>query len=409
MTSSFVNNSGLLAQALADRTALNSYQDLMNDTSSTINNVVNSGLNAYQNNKIAKALKGNQPNNQQPQNMGVNATGVASIGSGLSSLPIVFNQASNNGVSPENQPINNGLDYNAGIEQALKFGRWDVVNKLSQAQQGEQAQLLNKEKLEREQAQQNLENDLRERQLNQQKELAEQKLNQEKELSINDLYRLETLKYNKDLMKNLQFDRFERTTSGKEMAKARNEATQFQNVSKSLKDRIAEVDFNNLTDTKFGRILDKLGSRYGISTQGSKKLDDLRSVSQQIMNEMRQTLRGQGQVTDKEAEALPNIFIFTSDGRIKNNANNFIKYLDSVEQRKIDTYNDLYKNNLPRIKNQELTDYYEPMKSKNDNQYAPKEFTLRRNKNTGQLYKVFSDGSYEPINNRGKNGNSRQI
>lgn len=395
MANSFVNNSGLVAQALADRSAVNSYQDLMNNINSTIGNLVNTGVNTYQNNKIANALKNRQQTYNPQAISGFDTSNISNIGSGLSS-PMLFNQASDNGVSP--QKLDNGLNYQAGIEQALKFGRWDVANKLAQTQQNEEETAFRKEKMAQAQAQQDIENDFRERQLNQQREIAEQKLNQEKELSINDLYRLETLKYNKELMNNLKYDRFERTTSGKEMAKARNEATQYQNVAKSLKDRINEVDFDNLTDTKIGRILDKIGSQWGISTQGSKKLDDLRMVNSQIMNEMRQTLRGQGAISDQEAKALPNIFVFTSDGRIKNNAKNFIKYLDSVEQRKIDTYNDLYKQNLPRIENQGLMEYYEPMKSKNNNQYAPKEFTLKRDKNTGQVYKVFSDGSYELFN-----------
>jgi hypothetical protein len=392
MANSFVNNSGLVAQALADRSAVNSYQNLMDNINSTVNNLVDT----YQNNKIANALKGKQ-SNVNPQAMGgFDTSSISSIGSSLPFPPVLFNQASDNGVSP--QKLDNGLNYQAGIEQALKFGRWDVANKLAQNQQNEEETAFRKEKMAQAQAQQDIENDFRERQLNQQREIAEQKLSQQQNLTPTDLYRMEQLKYNQELMNNLKYDRFERTTSGKEMAKARNEATQYQNVAKSLKDRINEVDFDNLTDTKIGRILDKIGSQWGISTQGSKKLDDLRMVNSQIMNEMRQTLRGQGAISDQEAKALPNIFVFTSDGRIKNNAKNFIKYLDSVEQRKIDTYNDLYKQNLPRIENQGLMEYYEPMKSKNDNQYAPKEFTLKRNKNTGQVYKVFSDGSYELFN-----------
>lgn len=397
MASSFVNNSGLVAQALADRTALNSYQDLMNNINSNIGNLVNTGVNAYQNNKIVNALKNKQQTYKPQAISGFDTSSISNIGSGLSS-PILFNQASDNGVSPQEEPANNGLNYQAGIEQAIKFGRWDVANKLAQTQQNEEETAFEKEKMAQAQAQQDIENDFRERQLNQQKEIAEQKLSQQQNLTPTDLYRMEQLKYNKELMNNLKYDRFERTTSGKEMAKARNEATQYQNVAKSLKDRINEVDFDNLTDTKIGRILDKIGSQWGISTQGSKKLDDLRMVNSQIMNEMRRTLRGQGAISDQEARALPNIFMFTSDGRIKNNAENFIKYLDSIEQRKINTYNDLYKQNLPRIENQGLTEYYEPMKSKNNNQYAPKEFTLKRNKKTGQVYKVFSDGSYELFN-----------
>ena len=394
MANSFVNNSGLVAQALADRTALNSYQDLMNNINSNIKNLVNTGVNVYQNNKIADALKGKQ-SNVNPQAMsGLDTSSISSVGSSLPFLPILFNQASNDGVSP--QKVDNGLNYQAGIEQAIKFGRWDVANKLAQTQQNEEETAFRKEKMAQAQAQQDIENDFRERQLNQEKEMAEQKLNQEKELSINDSYRLETLKYNKELMNNLKYDRFERTTSGKEMAKARNEATQYQNVVKSFKDRINEIDFDNLTDTKIGRILDKIGSQWGISTQGSKKLDDLRMVNSQIMNEMRRTLRGQGAISDQEARALPNIFMFTSDGRIKNNAENFIKYLDSIEQRKINTYNDLYKQNLPRIEDQGLIEYYKPMKSKNNNQYAPKEFTIRSDK-SGQKYKIYSDGRVTKI------------
>jgi hypothetical protein len=397
MANSFVNNSGLVAQALADRSAVNSYQDLMNNINSTIGNLVNTGVNTYQNNKIANALKNRQQTYNPQAISGFDTSNISNIGSGLSS-PMLFNQASDNGVSPQAESVNNGLNYQAGIEQALKFGRWDVANKLAQTQQNEEETAFRKEKMAQAQAQQDIENDFRERQLNQQREIAEQKLSQQQNLTPTDLYRMEQLKYNQELMNNLKYDRFERTTSGKEMAKARNEATQYQNVAKSLKDRINEIDFDNLTDTKIGRILDKIGSQWGISTQGSKKLDDLRMVNSQIMNEMRQTLRGQGAISDQEAKALPNIFMFTSDGRIKNNAENFIKYLDSVEQRKIDTYNDLYKQNLPRIENQGLMEYYEPMKSKNNNQYAPKEFTLKRDKNTGQVYKVFSDGSYELFN-----------
>lgn len=392
MANSFVNNSGLVAQALADRSAVNSYQNLMDNINSTVNNLVDT----YQNNKIANALKGKQ-SNVNPQAMGgFDTSSISSIGSSLPFPPVLFNQASDNGVSP--QKLDNGLNYQAGIEQALKFGRWDVANKLAQNQQNEEETAFRKEKMAQAQAQQDIENDFRERQLNQQREIADQKLSQQQNLTPTDLYRMEQLKYNQELMNNLKYDRFERTTSGKEMAKARNEATQYQNVAKSLKDRINEVDFDNLTDTKIGRILDKIGSQWGISTQGAKKLDDLRAVQDQIMSEMRQTLRGQGAVSDSEAAALPKIFMFTSDGRIKNNAENFIKYLDSVEQRKINSYNDLYKMNLPRIENQGLTEYYAPMKSKNENQYAPKEFTLKRNKNTGQVYKVFSDGSYELFN-----------
>jgi hypothetical protein len=369
----------------------------MNNINSTIGNLVNTGVNTYQNNKIANALKNRQQTYNPQAISGFDTSNISNIGSGLSS-PMLFNQASDNGVSPQAESVNNGLNYQAGIEQALKFGRWDVANKLAQTQQNEEETAFRKEKMAQAQAQQDIENDFRERQLNQQREIAEQKLSQQQNLTPTDLYRMEQLKYNQELMNNLKYDRFERTTSGKEMAKARNEATQYQNVAKSLKDRINEIDFDNLTDTKIGRILDKIGSQWGISTQGSKKLDDLRMVNSQIMNEMRQTLRGQGAISDQEAKALPNIFMFTSDGRIKNNAENFIKYLDSVEQRKIDTYNDLYKQNLPRIENQGLMEYYEPMKSKNNNQYAPKEFTLKRDKNTGQVYKVFSDGSYELFN-----------
>ena len=395
MASSFVNNSGLVAQALADRTALNSYQDLMNNINSNIGNLVNTGVNAYQNNKIANALKNGQQTYKPQATSGFDTSSILNIGSSLS-YPILFNQASNDGVSPQAEPANNGLNYQAGIEQAIKFGRWDVANKLAQTQQNEEETAFRKEKMAQAQAQQDIENDFRERQLNQQKEIAEQKLSQQQNLTPTDLYRMEQLKYNQELMNNLKYDRFERTTSGKEMAKARNEATQYQNVAKSLKDRINEVDFDNLTDTKIGRILDKIGSQWGISTQGSKKLDDLRMVNAQIMNEMRQTLRGQGAISDQEARALPNIFMFTSDGRIKNNTENFIKYLDSIEQRKINTYNDLYKQNLPRIKNQGLIEYYEPMKSKNNNQYAPKEFTIRSDK-SGQKYKIYSDGRVTKI------------
>jgi hypothetical protein len=413
MASSFVNNSNLVQQALADRTALNSYQDLMNTVGSTIGNLANVGASAFQNNKIMKALKSGQQQQQaqggtQQQAMASNGfnPSFGGIGSNLG-----FKQASNDGVSPTNDVVdinqatqqqNNGLDYQAGIEQAIKYGRWDIADKLGKAKQNEQQNIASQQnsnfenqKYQNALQQQDVENSFKEKQLAQEKSIALQKLQKGEQLTPTDLYHIEQMKYNKEQMENLKFDRFERTTSGKELAKTRNDATAFQNTSQALKQRIAELDLGDETNSTIGRSIDKLASRFGIETKGSLKLDDLRSLNAQIMSEMRKTLRGQGQITEAEAAALPNIFIFTSDGRIKNNIKNFQKYLDSTEQNRINVYNDYYKNNLSRIQNQNLTDYYEPMKNKNENQYAPKEFTLKRNKATGQTYKVYSDGSYE--------------
>ena len=204
MASNFVNNSGMVAQALADRSAVNSYQNLMNNINSTLGNLVNNGVNAYQNNKIIQALRGSQPT-QQMGNGGFDTSSISKIGSGLNS-PILFNQASNDGVSPQAEPVNNGLNYQAGIEQAIKFGRWDVANKLAQTQQNEEETAFKKEKMAKAQEQQDIENDFRERQLNQQRDLAEQKLALQKELTPSDLYRMELLEYNKSRFEKEKFD-----------------------------------------------------------------------------------------------------------------------------------------------------------------------------------------------------------
>ncbi len=292
-------------------------------------------------------------------------------------------------------------NYNALAANAASIGDFDSALKYSsmgenvlkrqEDKQLKERQLDLEERSVNEEINKNRENNI----------LARQKIELESQLSPIDISAIEARRLTQLRFENEKFDKFERTVSGKELAKSRNEAVSFQNTARSLRNRIEELEDlkGNITNSTLGRAIDKLASRFGITTNGSLKLDDLRSVQQQIMNEMRQTLRGQGNITDQEARDLPNIFIFTSDGRIVNNIENFKKYLDNVERRKINTYNDLYNVNKPRIDNQGLNDYYDKMEIpeylQNRQNVNEQPFVLKKNKKTGEVYKVFQDGSYE--------------